>query len=160
LTPPPIDKARARRIESAIKRIESVLEGAGDATDLICQFNEDTGRDYDEDYFRHYWRSVSLENFVRQAARPTPGRAQDVTREELIEILRRASPRTEDPVYEYFLEIFDADVALPNASNLLFWPSNYDANRDRQTIGTYDPTYEEIVDEVLSYRVMALPPPV
>ena len=56
------------------------------------------------------------------------------------------------------MEIFDANVAMPHASNLLFWPSNYDADRDWQTIGTYDPSYEKIVDDVLSYQVRALPP--
>jgi hypothetical protein len=47
------------------------------------------------------------------------------------------------------MAIFDANVPMPNASNLIFYPLDYDENTNTwgggRPIGDYDPTPEQIV---------------
>ncbi len=157
LTSPPIPEGYLHALQVRIEAIENALETAGHAPELIQEFNQLTGRDFDEDTFRNYWKGVDLDDFAKQAARPKPKACPDVTREELIEVVRRAMPTSGDEDYEYYMEIFDANVAMPDASNLIFYPAEHDL--DGESIGDYDPTPEEIVDQALSYQMLALPSP-
>jgi hypothetical protein len=67
-----------------------------------------------------------------------------------LEILRRANPAKGDPRCDAFMAIFDANVPLPNASNLIFYPLDYDAATNSwgggRQMGDYDPTPDQIVD--------------
>jgi hypothetical protein len=154
LIPVSITDARRDAVRDRIRRIESALD-AGENTDgLIREFNEFTGREYSEDMFRNYWRSIDLEDFVRQAARPRPIPVPGVTRAELVEVVRRAMPQNGDPDYEAYMEIFDANVPLPCASGLIFWPSDYEPGTNTwgggRQMGEYDPTPEQIIEWALS----------
>ncbi len=153
LVPAPISDARRAAIRDRIQRIEAALEGDEPAGELIREFNEFTGREYGEDMFRNYWRSISLDDFVRQAARPKPAPAADVTRAELAEVVRRAMPQNGDPEYEAYMEILDANVPVPCASGLIFYPFDYEPATntwgDGRSIGEYDPTPEQIVEQLL-----------
>lgn len=156
LVPVPIDDARRGAVRAGILQIEAALDRREEAADLIRTFNTFTGRDYDEHMFRHYWRSVSLDDFVRQAARPKPAPVPDVTRAELAEVVRRAMPGSGDSDYEAYMEIFDANVPAAWASGLIFYPPGYDAATNTwdggRPISEYDPTPEQIVDLALAGR--------
>jgi hypothetical protein len=54
-----------------------------------------------------------------------------------------------------YREIFDANVKMPHASNLIYYPLDFDEETNTwnsgRPIGDYDPTPEEIVDQALAY---------
>src|SRR5262249_34243353 len=78
---------------------------------------------------------------------------ENVSRAELVEVVRRAIPTTGDPDYQAYMAIFDANVPTPHASNLIFYPTDYDEETNTwgggQPIGVYDPTPEQIVEWAL-----------
>ena len=153
LMPVPIPDARRNAVRRRSERIEATLDAAEPAESLIREFNAFTGREYGEDMFRNYWRSISLEDFVRQAARPKPAPAPGVTRTELVEVVRRAMPQNGDPEYEAYMEILDANVPVPCASGLIFYPPDYEPVTNtwggRRQIGEYGPTPAQMVEWVL-----------
>jgi hypothetical protein len=77
-----------------------------------------------------------------------------VTRAELAEIIRRAMMSDIYPDNEAYMAIFEANVPLPGASNLIFYPSDYDPATNTwgggRPISEYDPTAEQIVEWALA----------
>jgi hypothetical protein len=76
-----------------------------------------------------------------------------VDREDLISLVRRimageANTEAED---DRLVELFEANVPRPGASDLIFWPEH--ANGQRREL-----TAEEIVDLALSYKPTPLGP--
>jgi hypothetical protein len=160
LTPPEIPETRRETVRKRIREIEAVLAQGQDADDLIQKFNDFTGHQYDEYTFRNYWRSIDLDDFVQQASRLPPRRVENITREELIEIVRWAM--SDDPDNEFYRELFDANVIMPAASSLIYYPVDYEPTTltwSGGSINDYDPTPEEIVEIALSYRPIVTPPP-
>jgi len=147
LQAPFIPEERLLAIKERVQVIEKLFEQNISTEEAICELNEFTGRIYTEDNLRYYSAVESLSTFCRKAARQKPQRIPDVCREELIEIVRRAIPMTGDPDWEYYMELFDAQVAIPCASGLIFGPDD-STNVD---LSTYNPTPEEIVDRALEY---------
>jgi hypothetical protein len=155
LTPIPVGSARKIAIRKRIRAIEATFEGGQDPTVLINEFNQFTGREFDEDMFRNYWRSINLDHFVRRASRPIPTVVPNVTQAELVEIVRRAMPQNGDPEHEAYAEIFDANVPMPCASGMIYWPPGYDSETntwgDGKQMGEYDPTPAQIVEWAMSH---------
>ena len=123
----------------------------------MAEFNRLAGTELLFEEFQGIYGAEDHKTWVRRVlryrlTRPVPG----VTREELVEIIRRAMPTSGYRNYEAYMAIFDANVSMPHASLLIYHPKD---RRDWQTIGSYHPTPEEIVDEALRYHVLALPPP-
>ncbi|MFJ3664688.1 hypothetical protein ACIPPM_30020 [Streptomyces sp. NPDC090119] len=88
--------------------------------------------------------SRSLEHFAREAARPAHLVVADITRDELVDIVRRLL--TADPESDYFLRLLAANVSYPRVSDLVFHPSD----------DLKDASAEQLVDEALKYRPIAL----
>lgn len=153
LTPPPLPAGRLDQIMDSIEKIQHQLESGDNANDQIQAFNSSTGRTFNELMFLNYWRSMDLEDFARMAARPAPHPVDDITAEELVEIVRRAMPKTGNSDYEYYMEIFDANVPMPKASNLIFYPIDYDAASNTwgggKSADEYNLTPAEIVAQAL-----------
>ncbi|PWI13503.1 hypothetical protein DI272_04665 [Streptomyces sp. Act143] len=146
LRPAPVPEQRLRDLARDIVRIEELLhKGEQRAADAaIAAFDEDTGHSYGRHDFLTYdgWRSA--EEFAREAARPAWPRVPDITRDELVEIVRGAlEPGPDQP---YFLLLFRANVAHPGASDLLFHPP----------ADLVDASAEQIVDAALAHRPLAL----
>jgi len=68
-----------------------------------------------------------------------PSRIADITREELIEIVDRLSSDPENS--DFYLELFEANVPHPEASDLIYWPSDE----------LHDASNAQIVDVALGY---------
>jgi hypothetical protein len=62
-----------------------------------------------------------------------------------------AEPDTPDS--DYYMELFEANVAMPHASSLIHYPPDYHAGRD--DLSAYSPTPEAIVDRALAYVPVA-----
>jgi hypothetical protein len=145
LLPPPVRRQRLDELCAEVERIADLLaarpEAAGEA---IAAFNAMTGHDYVALDFAEYYGSRSLEEFGREAARPARPVVADVTRDELVELVRRLL--TVSPESDYYLRLLEANVPHPHVIDLVFHPSD-----DLQ-----DASAEQIVDEALKYRPIAL----
>jgi len=115
----------------------------------ISRIIEITGNsDYDRAYFSTLHCHSSVEEFSMEAATRKPIKVHGITKEELIEIVRLAQIE-KYPADVYYQELFDCNVYIPSASNLIFYPENW-SNRDKsQNLSEYNPTPEEIVEIAL-----------
>ncbi|MFG2712042.1 hypothetical protein ACGFX2_16015 [Streptomyces goshikiensis] len=92
LLPPPVSRQRLDELCADIDRIADQLVTRPEAADeAIAAFNAMTGHDYVALDFAEYDGSRSLEEFAREAARPSRPVVADITRDELIEIVRSGS---------------------------------------------------------------------
>ncbi len=139
---PVIGPERIKLIESRIREIEEALENDRNVDALITGFNELTGKAYDKYYFQTYWKDESREEFAHQAALPVAVKVNDITKEELIEIVDRIIAA--DPHTSFFLDVLKANVPHPRVSNLIFRPQKEGL--------TSLPTSEEIVTAALRYQ--------
>ncbi|MEU4094405.1 bacteriocin immunity protein [Streptomyces sp. NPDC026673] len=146
LLPPPVDPERLTQVAREIERIADLAGSGGPAEEAVAAFNERTGHTYLPSDFAWYHASRGLEEFAREAARPARPRVADVTREELVEIVRRitADPAGEDA--DYYLLLFDCNTLHPRACDLIFRPP----------AGLEDASPGRIVDAALAYRPIAL----
>ncbi|MFJ4007533.1 hypothetical protein ACIPWL_29340 [Streptomyces sp. NPDC090023] len=145
LTPPPVSRQRLDELCAEVERIADLLDARPEAAgEAITAFNTTTGHHYHALDFAEYGGSRSLENFAREAARPARPVVTDITRDELVEIVRRLL--TADPESDYFLRLLEANVSHPRVSDLVFHPSD----------DLKDASAERIVDEALKYRPIAL----
>ncbi|MDQ0605827.1 hypothetical protein QF037_010260 [Streptomyces canus] len=145
LLPPPVSRQRLDELCAEVERIAGLLETRPEvAGEAIAAFNAMTGHDYVALDFAEYDASRSLEEFAREAARPARPRVADITRDELVEIVRRLL--TAAPESNYYRRLLEANVSHPRVSDLVFHPSD-----DLQGASA-----QQIVDEALAYRPIAL----
>ncbi|MCA9028373.1 MAG: hypothetical protein KDA86_24390 [Planctomycetaceae bacterium] len=80
----------------------------------------------------------------------------DVTREELIEIVRRIISDEFFNDRDAYMALFDVNVGVEGAAMLLFDPPGYDQSTNTwgggRRMDEYDPTPEEVVDMALEKR--------
>ncbi|MGC4985905.1 hypothetical protein ACLQ18_35715 [Streptomyces sp. DT193] len=145
LLPASVSRQRLEELCTEVERIADLLKTAPEAAgEAIAAFNAMTGHDYEALDFAEYYGSRSLEEFAREAARPARPVVADITRDELVEIVRRLSMA--GPESDYYLRLLEANVPHPRVSNLVFHPSEH----------LRDASAEQIVDEALRYRPIAL----
>lgn len=145
LLPPPVSRQRLDELCAEVKRIADLLETRPEmAGEAIEAFNAMTGHDYVTLNFTEYDGSRSLEEFGTEAARPARPVVADITRDELVEIVRRLL--TVSPESDYYLRLLEANVPHPRLSDLIFHPPD-----DLQ-----DASAEQIVHAALKYRPIAL----
>jgi hypothetical protein len=130
-------------IGEAILRIEELVDRSNDATAAVETLNETTGHSFGLDDFRYHCGAPNREALIERACAPPPVRLPDVTRDELIEIVRRILA---DPTDDWYIEAFERNTVMPGASGLIFHPPPE----------LRDATAEEIVDAALAYRPIAL----
>ena len=156
LMPPALDE----QFVVHLARLADCLDGArpGEFEDELAEFNRLAGTELDFADFDGIYGAEEHANWVRrllyaQKIKPAP----DVTREELAEVVRRAMPQNEFfGQHEAYMASFDANVPLKKASNLIFYPLDYDAATNTwgggRQMGEYNPTPEQIVECALSQR--------
>jgi hypothetical protein len=144
--PTVVPAARVRELAREIERIEELLQRGerAAAEAAIAAFNEDTGHDYGPYHFLGYAGSRSAEEFAREAARAACPRVPGITREELVEIVRRILEA--GPDVHFYVLLFDSNVAHPRATDLIFHPP----------AELEDASPDQIVDAALAYRAIAL----
>ncbi|MEE1751090.1 hypothetical protein PUR26_00900, partial [Streptomyces sp. SP18CS02] len=92
----------------------------GKADEAIRAFNHATGHEYGALDFAEYWASRDAEEFAMEAARPARPQVADITRAELVEIVRRVL--SGDPEDAYYLRLLAANVLHPRIGDLIFHP--------------------------------------
>ncbi|MET7395503.1 bacteriocin immunity protein [Dactylosporangium sp. NPDC005572] len=144
LCPPVVPPQRIAELCTAVETIEGLLERGESADAAIAAFNADTDHAYTAYDFLTYWKSRDVEDFALEAARPVWPKVENVTREELIEIVRRIQAADDDT--DYYVLLLHTNVLHPRVTSLIFYPPPELANA----------TPEDIVDAALSYRPIAL----
>ncbi|MBT2458167.1 hypothetical protein J7E98_26380 [Streptomyces sp. ISL-86] len=145
LLPPPVSRQRLEELSCEIDRIaDLVAVRPEEADEAIRSFNDATGHEYVALDFAEYWGSRDVEEFAREAARPACPRVADVSRAELVEIVRRVLVAA--PECAYYLRLLEANVAHPRIGDLIFHPSD----------ALQDVSAEEVVEAALKYRPIAL----
>jgi hypothetical protein len=151
--PPALDEARVRHLAELASRLDGAYPGLWE--DDLAEFNRVAGTAFSIEDFQGIYGAEEHEDWVRRVlvrntVRPVP----DVTRAELAEIIRRAKAQGSYPDNEAYMAIFDANVPLPGASNLIFYPSDYDPAintwGEGRPISEYDPTPEQVVEWALA----------
>ena len=156
LMPPALDEVLVARLAKLADRLDGARPSQCD--DELAKFNRVAGTDLPLAEFQGICGGEDPENWVRrvlyhQGIKPAPG----ITPAELVEVVRRAMPQNEFfDQHEAYMAIFDANVPLQGASNLIFYPPDYDPATNTwgggRPMGEYAPTPEQIVDWALVAR--------
>jgi hypothetical protein len=119
LLPPQPSGDRLRELRGEIERIAALLERHPRAgAEAVRAFNESTGHAYDACDFTYYRSAGDLEEFALEAARPARPRVADVTRAELVEIVRRLMSDAGCDA-GYYVLLFATNVPRPGAGDPL-----------------------------------------
>ncbi len=131
------------------RKIIHAIDNEADSAELIAEMASLARRkDFDRDFFATLHCRCSVEDFATEAALPMPQHVPDLSRDELIEIVRLA--KSSGYVLSiYYRELFDRNVPMPGASGLLDYPENWKRGMD---LSKYDPTPEEIVDRATAAK--------
>ena len=152
LEPPKIDEQLAARLAELAAKIDGARPGEWD--EWLAEFNQLAKSSIPFEHFQGIYGGEDHIEWVRRILHDQftiP--ANDVTREELMEIVRRAMPRNGYSDAEAYMAILDKNVPRSGASNLIFYPPDYDAATNTwdggRMMGEYDPTPEQIVNWAL-----------
>jgi hypothetical protein len=153
LMPPALGEAKVRRLAELASGLDGANPGLWEED--LAEFNRVAGTALPIEDFQGIYGAEEHEAWVRrvlvrQAVRPVA----DVTRSDLVEIIRRAMPQNGYADHEAYMAVFDANVPLPGASNLIFYPMDYDPATNTwgggRQMGEYDPTPEQIGEWALA----------
>jgi hypothetical protein len=139
----PVTPERRDVIQTIILQIEQLVDRGEDATAAVETLNRATGHDFGVDDFHYHCGALDRAELVEWAGTPPPVRLPDVTRDELVKIMRRILA---DPTDDWYTAAFDLNTVMPGASSLIFHPPT----------DLKDTTAEAIVDAVLAYPPIAL----
>jgi hypothetical protein len=153
LLPPILNEELVRRLAQIADHLDGSRPGEADLD--LDEFNRLAGTDMGLDDFQGIYKAASPEEFVHDVlyrVRIKP--VANVTHAELAEVVRRAMHDENLDQRGAYRVIFDANVPRKNASNLIFYPPDYDVSSNTwdagRSIGEYDPTPEQIVEWALS----------
>jgi hypothetical protein len=143
LQPPALNSELLIKLE---KLFQAILESPK-AEREIEEFNSLTGKNYTFFDFAEYYEYTSADNFIKIAATIEPPKVYDITKEELIEIVKRiVSTSGSERDSWWYQTLLYRNVPHPHPTNLIFH-------------NKVELTAEEIVDEILAYQPIVLSPP-
>jgi len=148
LLPPTLDEAMVARLAKLADRIDGAAPGQW--ADELAEFNHLAGTGLEFEDFRGIYGAEDQEDYVRRLLYYRAiERVHDIAREELVEVVRRAMWQNGYTDYEAYMAVLDANVPLPQASSLMYYPPDYDSATNTwgagRQMGEYDPTPEQIV---------------
>ncbi|RYF06757.1 MAG: hypothetical protein EOO31_08905 [Comamonadaceae bacterium] len=149
LTPPLLDEQLVTRLAEIADAIN------GNPSEVLrIEFNRLAGTDLSMRVFQGVYGSENHANFVRRVLRRQLTKpVHDVSREELVEVVRRAMKPDRTEVQEAYMAVLDINVPRPHASSLIFYPPDYDDDSgtwsDGKPMSDYDPSPEQIIEWAL-----------
>ena len=152
LEPPKIDEQLAARLAELAANIDGARPGEWD--EWLAEFNQLANTSIPFEHFQGIYGGEEHIEWVRRVLHDQHTKpVDDVTRDELIEIVRRAMPQNGYSDAEAYMAVLDKNVPRSGASNLIFYPPDYDDATNTwdggRMMGEYDPTPEQIVDLAL-----------
>lgn len=131
-------KPDAEKLKMAEELIEQIANGEGDAAEALRKLEELTGKRQEEAEFSEYWSHTDLDVIAEETLVEEAPLVQDLTREELIEIVSVMSDafyNGEDGKLLFYEDLLYKSLSLPYAADYIM-----------QFVGTY----EELADRMLS----------
>ena len=149
LQPPQLDECLVDRLADLAASIDGARPGEWE--EQLEEFNRLAGTAIPFEHFQGIYGGEDHADWVRRLLYGQQIKsASDVTREELIEVVRRAMPQNGHPKMDAYMAILDANASRSGASDLIFYPPDYDAATntwgDGREMGEYDPTPEQIAE--------------
>lgn len=147
LVPPKLDEKQI----AYLAKLASMIDGAtpSQSDQWLAEFNCLAKTSVPFEHFQGISGGEEHTDWVRRLRTAKQIKVvSDVTRNELIELVRRAMPQNGYSDAEAYMAIFEAHVACPYASDLIFHPP-----------GGEELTAEEVVEQALSYKPITTPPP-
>lgn len=151
LMPPALDDQLVARLAE----LAAHLDGDPDES-MRVEFNQLAGTNIPMAEFQGIYGGEDHADYVRRVLyHRRVKRAPGVTRAELAEVVRRAMPQNGFPDQRRaYMAVFDANVPLEGASNLIFYPPDYNPATNTwgggRPMGEYDPTPEQVVEWALA----------
>ena len=147
LLPPVLDEALVNQLAELAEKIDGARVGEWD--DWLSEFNRLAGTEIPFEHFQGiYGGEYHIDWVQRLLFEKLIAPVQNVTREELIEVTRRAMPQNGFPEFEAYERILDVNTE-GNGSRLIFEPPDLDPATntwgDGRPLCEYDPTPEQIV---------------
>ncbi|MEO7717053.1 MAG: hypothetical protein ABIY70_12690 [Capsulimonas sp.] len=149
-TPPVLDEDKVRRMTILADDIISHMDSGRNPDKLIEMFNTLTDSEYtDIDFHNIAWEG-DTEEFVRGVLMPGGPWVTDISREEYLEIIRRAASINLDGeanyrnnwwLYVHWMSILRRNLTHPDISNIVLSGDN---------------TPEEALDKILMHKPIAL----
>lgn len=137
---PDIPPERIEALSAAIEHIETLVHSGKPADAEIAAFNADTGGDYDWTFFGGYAETMTAAEAAFGAALPVWPKVSDITRDELVELVRRVQADEENA--GWFDHVLETNVPYFRVRDVYTHPEEM--------------TAEQIVDAALAWRPMAL----
>jgi hypothetical protein len=135
-----------------MNEIQDAVDNQIDSSVLISKLNDETGKEYDVEYFESLHSHSDLNEAIEIACVSRPKYVPDLTRCELVDLVRRAIDAFDTDQFtkmDYYHELFDRNVAMLGASIVIHsyevhWPDDE------------CPDPQKIVEHVLAYKVILL----
>jgi len=146
--PPILDESLVTRLGKLADQIDGARLGEWD--EWLAEFNLLAGTNISFEEFQGIYGGQDHIDWVkrvltRKMIRPVLG----VTRDELVEVARRAMPQNGDPRYDAYLTILDINTDGAG-SRFIFYPPDYDPSSNTwgngRPISEYDPSPEQIIE--------------
>jgi hypothetical protein len=129
----PPHPALVATLEQLAIEVVRAIDQRADAAPLLAQIHALTDNPwYDEPFFRTLHSRNSPEEFAELAALGNPPTIPDLTRDEIVELIRLAS-KPEKPYQDYYLHFLDRNLPNAGISDLIFW-----GDRERTPEGMAD----------------------
>jgi len=146
--PPELDEAIVARLAD----LAATIDGArpGEWEEELDLFNREAGTRLEFLDFQGISGGMDHSTWVRGVlSQPFQKKIDDITREELLELIRRFStPGYEEHELIFWLKLLEANVPDPRISDLIFWPGEYFGDGDNSR----ELSPEEILEIALGKR--------
>jgi hypothetical protein len=143
LLPPALDSGLLVKLEELFQ----VIVESSNAEREIEEFNRLTGKNFTFFDFVEYYEYTSADDFIQVAATPEPLKVYGITKEELIETVKRImSTSGSERDSWWYRTLLYRNVPHPHPTDLIF--------QNKKEL-----TAEEIVEEILAYQPIVLSPP-
>lgn len=146
LMPPPLDEAKVARLAELASRIDGANPGQWE--DELAEFNREAGTNLGFPDFQGIYGGQDHDTWVRKVlAERYQRRLPDITRAELVELVRRVmeAEGTEHEI-DFWLDMLALNIPDPEVSDLIYWPGEYFGDGDNSR----ELTPDQVVDIALA----------
>lgn len=137
------------KVKEIQELISDLRQKKGDRKKKLERFRSLTGFHKDFDEFIQLRPGIGEQALFNEVKYGKPPKEKNLTKEELIELVEYAFSSISEPaLLHWYTMVLDTNVAMPMASDLLFFPPDH---LDILTID-YEPDPEEVVERILAYQ--------
>jgi len=125
LKPPPLDTVLVCQLARLADELNGCNPQLRDCAGLLARFNAQAQTSLRREDF-HFSGAIDSETFVRQVLTPSPRKIDDITYDELLELVTRiVNADGDEHELRYWLELVEANVPDYRVAELIYWPDQY-----------------------------------